>query len=121
MPPYLFDTSVIMEIIRENPKYDRYSSEEMITTDLNLGELYFNLLRQHGEKEAELWNNILKNTTIDMSQEAIIAAMRFRYGNMKRNLSFVDCVSYTMARMHKIMFLTGDKGFTGLPDVELVI
>lgn len=120
MPPYLFDTSAIIEIIRENPKYDRYLSEEIITTSLNLGELYYFLLRNEGEKEAELWNNILKESLVDINNEAVIKAMRFRYENMKRNLSFVDCVSYIMARMHKITFLTGDKGFTGLPSVELV-
>lgn len=120
MPPYLFDTSAIIEIIMENPKYDRYTNEEIITTSLNLGELYYFLLRKASEKDAELWNNILKDSLVDINHEAVINAMRFRRENIGRNLSFVDCISYIMARMHKITFLTGDKGFTGLPGVELV-
>ncbi|MBI2574599.1 PIN domain-containing protein [Candidatus Woesearchaeota archaeon] len=121
MPPYLFDTSAIIEIIRENPKYDRYISEEIITTSLNLGELYYFLLRKEGEKDAELWNNILKESLVDITHQAVIKAMRLRHKNTGRNLSFVDCVSYELARLHGLTFLTADKGFTGLPGVELVV
>ncbi|MEK6852302.1 MAG: PIN domain-containing protein, partial [Nanoarchaeota archaeon] len=58
---YFFDTYAIIEIIKENPNYNRFKDEEIITSILNLGELYYALLRDFNKYKADEWYEKLKN------------------------------------------------------------
>lgn len=95
-------------------------SEEIITSILNLGELYLVLLREKGIKLAESWFNRLKYTTLSVDLDVIKKAMLFRFDHKGKNLSFIDCVGYVQAREHGLMFLTGDKEFRDVPSVRYV-
>ena len=44
--------------------------------------------------------------------------MKFRYNNKKKEMSMTDCISYFMAKELGIKFLTGDKEFENLENVE---
>ena len=46
--------------------------------------------------------------------------MEFRYKNKKKKLSMTDCISYFQAKELGIKFLTGDKEFQNLENVEFV-
>jgi len=46
--------------------------------------------------------------------------MTFRALNKKRNLSYVDCIGYIIAKQRNIKFLTGDKEFEYMENVEFV-
>jgi uncharacterized protein len=46
--------------------------------------------------------------------------MKFRYKNRKKNLSVPDCISYLQAKSLGIKFLTGDKKFENMENVEFV-
>mgnify|MGYP001618431328 CR=1 FL=1 len=117
---YFFDTYAIIEIIRENKNYERYFEEEIVTSVLNLGELYYSLLREKGENEANKWHEKLRQTALAVNPEIIRAAMKFRHDNKNKNLSFIDCVGYKMAEEKGLVFLTGDQEFEGLHNVEFV-
>lgn len=117
---YFFDTYAIIEIIRKNKNYEKYFEAEIITSVLNLGELYYSLLREKGEKEANGWYDKLKQFALTVNSEVIRRAMKFRFDNKDRNLSFNDCVGYKIAEEKKLIFLTGDKEFEDLPNVEFV-
>ena len=41
----------------------------------------------------------------------IIDAAQYRFKRKKRNLSYIDCVGYSIARRLKLKFLTGDEQF----------
>jgi len=117
---YFFDTYAIVEIIRENKNYEKYFEEEVITSVLNLGELYYSMLREKGENEADKWYEKLKQSIFMVNPEVIRKAMKFRFDNKNKNLSFIDCVGYKLAEEKGLIFLTGDKEFKELPNVEFV-
>jgi len=117
---YFFDTYAIVEIIRKNENYREYSEEEIITSVLNLGELYYSLLREKGKKEAEEWYKKLEQTALLVSASMVKKAMEFKFKNRAKNLSFIDCVGYKLAEENGLLFLTGDKEFENLENVEFV-
>ena len=86
---------------------------------MNLGELYYSLLKEKGENEANNWHEKLKHAALTVNAEIIRKAMKFRYNNKNKNLSFIDCVGYKMAEEKGLAFLTGDKEFEGLQVVNI--
>ena len=117
---YFFDTYAIIEIIKENKNYERYKEEEMITSILNLGELYYSLLKEKDEKTADSWHEKLKQSAIMIDAEIVKKAMKFRRVNKEKKFSFIDCVGYALAKERNLVFLTGDEGFNGMENVEFV-
>lgn len=61
----------------------------------------------------------LKNVA-DFDENVIIAANKFRFRNKSKELSTADCVGYAYALKNGLTFLTGDKEFEGLLNVEFV-
>ena len=117
---YFFDTYAIIEIIKENKNYKPYSREEIITSILNLGELYYALLRDFDEKLANEWKEKLKECYLNINEGIVINAMKFKFENKNKNFSFIDCISYVLAKENNLKFLTGDKEFEDLDNVEFV-
>lgn len=116
---YFFDTYAIFEILQGNPAYMRFADEPIITTTLNLAELYYGLLKQDKSKADTLFGRINPDL-IEVTPDIAKDAMKFRYTHKKAKLSMVDCIGYTLARHHNIPFLTGDQGFAKLERVEYV-
>ncbi len=117
---YFFDTYAIIEIIKENKSYEKYKDEEIITSVLNVGELFYILLREHGREKSDYWHEKLRSIAAQVDMETIIKAMDFRFMHRKKKLSLVDCVGYVMAKERGLKFLTGDEGFKDLENVEFV-
>ena len=46
--------------------------------------------------------------------------MGFRFNNLKKDISMTDCIGYFLAKSLGIKFLTGDKEFENMKDVEFV-
>ncbi len=117
---YFFDTYALFEIIRENRSYLKYSDEEIVTSILNLGELYFSLLKNEGKAAAEHWFGRFRNCTVPLNADIIKAAMDFKFQNRGKSFSFVDCAGYAAAKGHNLVFLTGDAGFEKVKNAEYV-
>ena len=118
---FYFDTYALYEIIVGNPAYRRYTSGvAVVTTKLNLMELYYGLLLSYGKQAANRHYDIFGEYIVELDDDTIKKAMEFKLANKHKNLSYVDCVGYTIARKRNIKFLTGDKEFKGLPSVEYV-
>ncbi len=117
---YFFDTYAIIEIIEENKNYEKYKEDDIITSILNVGELYYSLLKEKGEEAAETWHEKLKQSALLVDAEIIKTAMKFRFENKAKKLSFIDCVGYVLAKEKNLIFLTGDEGFEGMDNVEFV-
>lgn len=47
-------------------------------------------------------------------------AVKFRFRNKERRLSYVDCLGYVLAKRRGATFVTGDKEFSDLPNVTFV-
>ena len=117
---YFFDTYAIIEIIRKNSNYLKYKEEILTTSVLNVGELFYFLSREYGEETAESWHKKLENIAMPVDLDIVIKSMKFRSENKKRKLSFVDCVGYTIAKDNNLVLITGDEGFNGLENVEIL-
>lgn len=117
---YFFDTYAIIEIIGENKKYDKFKEEEIATSIMNIGEVYYIVLRQKDEEVADYWYKILKQSAFLVDIETIVKAMKFRFENKTKKFSFVDCLGYIIAKDKSLRFLTGDKAFENFDNVEFV-
>ena len=118
---FFFDTYAFYELIEGNARYKPYSKDiAIITTRLNLMELHYGLLLKHGKEKADEYYNKLLPFCIEISDEAIKKANELKAGLKKRKLSYVDCIGYVLAKMRNVKFLTGDKEFSDMDDVEFV-
>ena len=117
---HFFDTYAIIDLVRENQGYRKYADQKIITSLLNLGELYSAMLRDYGEDRARELREKLRGCYIDITEDIIVKAMEFRFRHKKKEFSFVDCVSFTLAKEHGLTFLTGDEDFQGMENVEFV-
>lgn len=119
-PAYVFDTYALLEIIEGNPAYLEYMNSRIIITEFILAELCFTLMRKAGVEIGFAYADRLSGFVIPTDKDVIKKAMLFRYENMKRNFSMGDCVGYFLARELGIKFLTGDRQFKGMGNVEFV-
>lgn len=117
---YFFDSYAIMEIIKGNEAYLQYRDAIVITTKLNMFEVYYGMLRDKNEEQGELVLKIYRNAIIDYNEEIIKNAAKLRLKLKKRNISMTDCIGYTLAETWGIPFLTGDNAFHDLENVEFV-
>lgn len=117
---YFYDTYALVEIVKRNENYKSYLNSKMYILTYNLVELYFNLLRDHGEEIAKKYYFALKNNVFEIPDEVIFEAMKFKKENSKKNLSYIDCLGYVYAKHKRIKFLTGDIVFKDMKNVEFV-
>lgn len=115
---FFFDTYAIVEITQKNPNYAGYFDETITTSLLNLIELYHAILKDSNEDKARETYYKFRNSPIPISDEIIFKAMKLKLKNKK--LSYVDCIGYTLALENNLKFLTGDKEFEGMGNVEFV-
>ncbi len=117
---YFFDSYAIIEILKQNPNYDKFQEFDIITSDLNIGEVYYYLLKTLGKDQADIWYQNLNVKIYPIDTNCVVNSIIFRYQNKKKKLSMVDCVGYKLSLKHNIKFLTGDHEFKDLPNVEYI-
>ncbi len=123
MISYFYDTYALIEYIDENPKYRKFFQENKgITTRLNLMELYYAMLKDIGKEKAEIAFDSLSPIAVEIKDESIKEAMKLRleFKNKKLNISYVDAIGYQLSLENNIKFLTGDKEFKKIKNVEFV-
>ncbi|HLD02604.1 MAG TPA: PIN domain-containing protein [Candidatus Nanoarchaeia archaeon] len=116
---YFFDTYALIEILKDSPSYQKYTSARIITSKLNLYELFYYLTKTNNplaEKLLQDYNNIV----IDYGIDAIAFAVNFKLANNSRNISIADSIGYAIAKLSGVKFLTGDKEFENMGNVEFV-
>ena len=116
---YFFDTYALIEIINGNKNYIKYNEEIIYTSLLNIAELWQALLRDFNEKIAKELYSKIKPVILEIDEPIIINAVLFRFKS-KKNYSLPDCVGYLLALKYKIRFLTGDKEFENMENVQFV-
>ena len=116
----LFDTYALIEIIKGNPNYKKYTESDFIINKFILAELVYWLVKNYGTETAGNYFDKYEKMIKKIEKEVMIKAMKFRYENKNRKLSMVDCISYFQAKELGIKFLTGDKEFENFENVEFV-
>lgn len=117
---FFFDSFALVEIIKGNKAYNEYLKETPVITKLNLMELYYYLLREKGDEKAEFYYNFYLPSCVPIPDEVIKAAMKFKLKFKDRRLSYADCVGYILSLSSNLKFLTGDKEFENLENVDFV-
>ncbi|MBI2498687.1 PIN domain-containing protein [Candidatus Woesearchaeota archaeon] len=115
---FLYDTYALIEILNKNINYEKFTETGLVINDFIFAELCFKLFREGvnvNEYIAEVSPAIIHATP-----KIIIRAMLFIIDNKDKNLSMTDCISYIQSKELGIKFLTGDKQFENLENVEFV-
>jgi len=118
------DTYAIIEILKGNENYRRYRDIKLITTDFNILELSYVLIRYYSKSKAlEIISDVRDNIEVtDVNDSDFVESSEFRIKSNRegKKLSLIDCLGYIVAKRLKIKFLTGDKEFRDLEGVEFV-
>jgi len=118
------DTYAIIEILKGNENYRRYRDIKLITTDFNILELSYALIRYYSKSKAlEIISDVRDNIEVtDVNDSDFVESSEFRIKSNRegKKLSLIDCLGYIVAKRLKIKFLTGDKEFRDLEGVEFV-
>ncbi len=117
---YFFDTYAIIEIEKGNESYEQLKDLKIITSVLNVGEMYQIILKKHGKEEADKWYKNSNFDILEITSQVIIEAIYLRFIHRKKNISLVDSVGYVLSLKHNLKFLTGDRAFKDMENVELV-
>ena len=117
---HFFDTYALVEITKKNPSYVNYFDEPVSTSLFNLIELYYACLKDFDEEKAIETYYKFKNSVIPVTDEIIFEAMKFRKLHINKKFSYIDCIGYNFALKNNLKFLTGDKAFEGMENVEFV-
>ncbi len=117
---YFFDTYAIIEIIKGNKNYEKFKDVRIIVTIFNLIELHYILLRELNKEIADIVLERYSNYVVGIDIDIIKSANEFKLVNKKKKLSVADSIGYTLALKKGIKFLTGDKEFKDIPNVEFV-
>lgn len=120
MSRYFFDSYAVIEIITGNPSYARFINESQTITVFNLVEIYYSALNNLNESKAEIIYEKYSKCVVEISDDVLKEAIKFRKTNKKRNLSYADCIGYVYSLKNNLIFLTGDKEFENLDNVEFV-
>jgi len=117
---YFFDTYAIIALAEKNPNYEIFKDVKMITCVMNIGEIYNIILREKSKNAADEWFRGISFELLEITPEIMVKSVYFRHVNKKKNISSTDSVGYTLSLNHDLKFLTGDRQFEHLPNVEFV-
>ena len=117
---YFLDTYALIEIIRENQNYKKFQDTLNFTSLVNLLEFHYIISREFGQEKADEIILKLKEISITIDFKDIGVASKFRIKNSKKGFSYIDCLGYSMAINRNMKFVTGDKQFKDLENVEFV-
>jgi len=118
---FFFDTYALIELLRGSPSYlSATQGASIVTTKLNLMELHFVILRNHGKDNADTAYDAFVEYAIPLSDDTFKEANQLKLQLNKRDVSYIDCVGYVLARSQGAKFLTGDNAFKDLENVEFV-
>ena len=116
------DTYALIELLKGNPNYKGYSNTDLVVTEFNIFGLTYALFRDFGQEVAE---NVIgtvrtKVEVIPTDDSDYLKASDFRSSANKtgKKLSLVDALGYSCSRKLGIKFLTGDKEFSEMENVE---
>ena len=114
---FFFDTYAFFGIINGMESYSGFAHAIAVTTIFNLAELNYAMKRE-GNKEADSYTKKYWPLLAEVKAVDISNAVKLRLE--KKALSMPDAIGYTVAKRLGIKFLTGDKEFVQMENVEFV-
>jgi len=111
------------EYLKGSTAYKQYFvGNELMTSLLNLIELYYILLKDENEDMADNAYLAFKQYEVEISDDDVKKGMKFRLACQakRENISYSDAIGYSLSRRLGADFLTGDNAFKEKPRVEFV-
>lgn len=116
---FFFDSYALIEIFEKNFRYEKYTKSNVVTSYFQVYEVYYSLIRNgYTKEEIKDFFVFLQSLCVDLDFDWIPKSVEFRRNYKKRDLSYADCLGYIVARELGVKFLTGDKEFKNLSNVE---
>lgn len=115
---YFFDSYAIAELIHGNPNYKDFADKPVTITIFNLAEIYFIAIKNYDDEKADEIYEEYSKFIVEIPEEVLKEAVKFKKQNSKKKLSYADCIGYIYAVKNNMKFLTGDKEFKDLEGVE---
>ncbi len=112
------DSYAIIEIMKNNPNYQNMAETVPVSTRINLVEVAYHILQDCPREKAAQIIKALKIKTIEIQENQIEKIAAFRKEHSKQKFSYIDCIGYILAKENNLVFVTGDKQFEGMPNVE---
>ena len=120
---FYLDSYAIIEMARGNPRYLGFRDAPVVTSNLNLLEVYYILCQQGSENLAEDCLESLKPQAVDIPPRMIPRIAKYRLerrGATGERFSYADAFGYVYAQERGYTFLTGAHEFEGFPGVRFV-
>ncbi len=120
---FFLDTYAMIEFLRKNTKYREYFKGGGLSTSImNLAELYFVALRERGEAVADETYAAFRHFQVEITDPDVKMGMllRVRLKSKSVHLSYADAIGYAISERLHVRYLTGDRAFLGMPNVEFV-
>jgi PIN domain. len=121
MASFFADSYAIIEILKGNERFLPYMTGHLVTTEFNICEVAFAVCRDYPEKTRQVMARVRKMVALMPTTDEDYcegAAMRRKTTRTGKKLSTIDCVGYAVSCRQKIPFLTGDREFEDLDNVE---
>lgn len=117
---FFFDSYAIVEIVAGNQSYSKFINEPVTITIFNLAEIYWSAILNLEEKKAEEIYETYSACIKTISDEVLKEAIKFRKKHKNKDLSYTDCIGYIYALKNNMKFLTGDREFEAMENVEFI-
>ncbi|MBS3175612.1 PIN domain-containing protein [Candidatus Woesearchaeota archaeon] len=115
-----FDSYALFAIAIGQESYKPYIKIKIVTTIMNLYEMYYILLQENHYLEAEIFFDKFLQNCILIEPHLVKEAAQFRMLHKKLKFSYVDALGYICAKELGVPFLTGDDGFRNFEHVLFV-
>ena len=85
--------------------------KRLLMTTVNLGEVYYLLLRDHGPEDADKILKVIETLPIDFVEVDMKLVKQAAIYKATKKLPYVDCFAAALAKIQKGEVITGDKEF----------
>ncbi len=116
----ILDASALVAYLWKEPGYEKVqdllskaaeSERSLLMTTVNLGEVYYLLVRDHGLEEADKILQLIATLPIDFPDVDMELAKQAAIYKTAKNLPYVDCFAAALAKLRKGELVTKDKDF----------
>lgn len=118
------DTYALIELLKGNPNYEKYSSAYLIATEFNIFELTYAVFRDYGRDEAAKVVILMRDKIeiLPTEDSDYLDASEFRKSANKagKKISLIDALGYSCSKRLGIKFLTGDREFIEMKNIEYI-
>jgi uncharacterized protein with PIN domain len=123
MSSFFADSYALTGMLKGNKNYQTFQSERLVTTEFNICEVGFAVCREYPTDATRVLKAVRKMVVIQETRDEDYcagAARRKEASGQGKKLSTIDCVGYSVANRLNIPFLTGDREFADLDNVQFV-